>query len=64
MVIMKNAVFWDVTLCGCCKNRRLEEHKTRIGELGTLAVTNVSTTTSSTSISSQHVSVASYCYRS
>jgi hypothetical protein len=21
-VIMKNAVFWDVTLCGSCKNRR------------------------------------------
>jgi hypothetical protein len=21
-VIMKNGVFWDVTLCGSCKNRR------------------------------------------
>jgi hypothetical protein len=21
-VTMKNAVFWDVTRCGCCKNRR------------------------------------------
>jgi hypothetical protein len=21
-VTMKNAVFWDVTSCGCCKNRR------------------------------------------
>jgi hypothetical protein len=20
---MKNGLFWDVTLCGCCKNRRL-----------------------------------------
>jgi hypothetical protein len=24
-VTMKNADFWDVTLCGCCKNGRLEE---------------------------------------
>jgi hypothetical protein len=23
-VTMKNAVFWDVTPCGSCKNRRLE----------------------------------------
>jgi hypothetical protein len=22
---MKNALFWDVTPCGCCKNRRLQE---------------------------------------
>jgi hypothetical protein len=21
-VTMKNGVFWDVTPCGCCKNRR------------------------------------------
>jgi hypothetical protein len=21
-VIMKNAVFWDVVPCGCCKNQR------------------------------------------
>jgi hypothetical protein len=21
---MKNVIFWDVTLCGCCKSRRLE----------------------------------------
>jgi hypothetical protein len=24
-VIMKNALFWDVTLCGSCKNRRFGE---------------------------------------
>jgi hypothetical protein len=23
-VTMKNAVFWDVTPCGCCKNQRFE----------------------------------------
>jgi hypothetical protein len=23
-IIMKNAVFWDVTPCGSCKNRRFE----------------------------------------
>jgi hypothetical protein len=34
-VTMKNAVFWDVTPCGSCKSIRV----TRIGELGTLAVT-------------------------
>jgi hypothetical protein len=22
VVTMKNAVFWDVTPCGCCRNRR------------------------------------------
>jgi hypothetical protein len=38
---MKNAFFWDVTLCGSCKNRRFGEFSssfirvTRIGELGT-----------------------------
>jgi hypothetical protein len=44
---MKNAVFWDVTLCGSCKNDVSEELNTsiigvtRIGELGTtLAVTS------------------------
>jgi hypothetical protein len=25
MVAMKNAIFWDVTLCGCCKNQCSEE---------------------------------------
>jgi hypothetical protein len=42
---MKNGVFWDITPCGLCKNRRFEELSasiigvTRIGELGiTLAV--------------------------
>jgi hypothetical protein len=43
---MKNGIFWDVTLCGSCKNRRFGGisasfiRVTRIGELGTtLAVT-------------------------
>jgi hypothetical protein len=43
---MKNGVFWDVTPCGSCKNRRSEElsasfiRVTGIDELGTtLAVT-------------------------
>jgi hypothetical protein len=40
-VTMKNAAFWDVMLCGSCKNRVSEEPSasinrvTRIGELGT-----------------------------
>jgi hypothetical protein len=44
---MKNVLFWYVTLCGSCKNRRFEELSaffikvTRIGELGTkLAVSS------------------------
>jgi hypothetical protein len=45
-VIMKNAVFWNVTPCGMCTNRRLEERiasiirVTRISELGKLAITS------------------------
>jgi hypothetical protein len=46
-VTMKNDVFWDVTLCGSCKNRRFGEPSasfirvTRICELGTtLAATS------------------------
>jgi hypothetical protein len=46
-VTMKNGVFWDVTPCGSCKNRRFGGTSasvirvTRIGELGTaLAVTS------------------------
>jgi hypothetical protein len=43
-VTMKNGVFWDVTPCDSCKNRRFGSASfirvTRIGELGTtLAVT-------------------------
>jgi hypothetical protein len=45
-VTLKNGVFWDVMLCGSCKNRRFGGtyapiiRVTRIGELGTtLAVT-------------------------
>jgi hypothetical protein len=44
---MKNAVFWDVTPCDSCKNRRfggtyfLHQQGLKIGELGTtLAVTS------------------------
>jgi hypothetical protein len=43
---MKNAVFWDVTPCGSCKNQRFGEISAsiirvrRIGELGTLTVTS------------------------
>jgi hypothetical protein len=44
---MKNAVFWDVTPCGSCKNRCFLEERvatilrvTTIGEVGTLAVTS------------------------
>jgi hypothetical protein len=42
---IKKAVFWDVTPCGSCKIRRFEERInriikiTRIGKLGSLAVT-------------------------
>jgi hypothetical protein len=47
-LFLKNGVFWDITPCGSCKNRRSEEPSafirvTRIGELGTtLAVTSSS----------------------
>jgi hypothetical protein len=40
---MKNAIFWEVTPCGSCKNLRFGESVasiikvTRIGELGTLS---------------------------
>jgi hypothetical protein len=43
---MKNGVFWDVTPCNSCKKGVSEERSasfirvTRIGELGTLAVTS------------------------
>jgi hypothetical protein len=40
-VTMKDTVFWDVTPCGSCKNRRSASiiRLTRIGELGkTMAV--------------------------
>jgi hypothetical protein len=39
---MKNAVFWDVAPRDSCKNRRFASiiRVTRIGELGTLAVTS------------------------
>jgi hypothetical protein len=47
-VIMEIAIFWDVMLCGSCKNQHFREHSasiirvTRIGELGTtLAVTSM-----------------------
>jgi hypothetical protein len=47
LLSQKNGVFWDVTPCGSCKNRRFEDlgasfiRVTRIGELGTtLAVTS------------------------
>jgi hypothetical protein len=38
---MKNAVFWDVTPCGSCKNKRfggtyrLHHHGEKISEFGT-----------------------------
>jgi hypothetical protein len=32
---MKNGVFWDVTPCDSCKNRRSGGRVTRIGEIGT-----------------------------
>jgi hypothetical protein len=41
-VTMKNVVFWDITPCGCYKNRRfggthhLHYQVIRIGELGTI----------------------------
>jgi hypothetical protein len=43
-VTMKNAVLWDVTPCGSCKNRRSGEcivsiiRITRIGKLGTMLI--------------------------
>jgi hypothetical protein len=63
-VLTKNGVFWDVTPCGSCKNRREELSPpsimvTRIDELGTtLAVT--SNRRKPLGISSQRASVASY----
>jgi hypothetical protein len=54
---MKNAIFWDVTPYGSCKNRRFGgtlyfHHQSDKSELGTMLAV---------SISLQHVSVASYC---
>jgi hypothetical protein len=43
---MKNAVFWDVTQCGPCKNRRIGgtitsiTKMTRTSELGTIVTAN------------------------
>jgi hypothetical protein len=43
---MKNAVFWDITPCGSCKDRHFEERiasiikVTKIGELGTTLAVN------------------------
>jgi hypothetical protein len=60
-VTIKNAVFWDVTLCGSCKNRHFGGKHctiirlTRISELGT--------TEAGTVVSSQSDSVVSYCLR-
>jgi hypothetical protein len=46
-VAVKNVVFWDVTTCGSCKSRHFGEELrasiirvTRMGEVGTLAVTS------------------------
>jgi hypothetical protein len=46
-MVLKTGIFWDVMLCGSCKNDVSEElnasiiRVTRIGELGTIiAVTN------------------------
>jgi hypothetical protein len=45
-VAMKNAIFWDVTLCGSLSTEVSEElsasiiRVTRIAELGTLAITS------------------------
>jgi hypothetical protein len=45
-VTMKNAVFWDLTRCGSCKNLHSEKRITYnkrvdgISKVGTLAVTN------------------------
>jgi hypothetical protein len=76
---VKNAVFWDVTPCGSCKNRRFGGtcasviRVTIIGVLGTkLALTsnrralrrnNESVFLLFLTISSQRASVASYSYR-
>jgi hypothetical protein len=64
---MKNAVFWDATLCGSCKNRRSEEHSTTIIRVTrvdvirtTLAVTSNRSTLRRNTIE-QRASVASYC---
>jgi hypothetical protein len=60
-VTMKDAVFWDDTPCGSCKNEVSEERiasiikSARIGEVGTMLAV-----TSNRSISSQQASVASY----
>jgi hypothetical protein len=63
-VTMKNGVFWDVTPCGSCKDRRfggtwrLLHQGEKIGELGT---TQAETSNRRTllGISSQRTSVAS-----
>jgi hypothetical protein len=53
---MKNLVFWDVALCGSCKNASIIR-VTRIGELGTmLAITG-----SYVFLCMLRLLVASYC---
>jgi hypothetical protein len=63
-VTMKNGIFWDVTPCGSCKNRRFWEPSasfirvTWIGELGT----TLAATSNRLVISSQRAAVASCSY--
>jgi hypothetical protein len=50
-VTMKNGIFWDVTLCGSCKNWLLEEciaSITRVERISTLGTTLAVTSNCST----------------
>jgi hypothetical protein len=64
---LKNAVFWDVTPCGSCKNRRFRGsyrlHMTRIGELRTaLAVTSNRSTQQRNTFSETSVRTKSFSF--
>jgi hypothetical protein len=57
-VTMKNGVFWDVTPCGSCKNRRFGgtwrrlHQGDKIGELGTTQAATSNRRTRRTSVAS------------
>jgi hypothetical protein len=59
---MKNAVFWDVTPCGSCKNRHLGGTNRCLhqGEKNKRAKNNLAVTTEAL----RRNSIASYWYRS
>jgi hypothetical protein len=58
---LKNALFWDVTLCGFVLTDVSEERSASIIRLTTIRVLETLEVNSNRNISLQHSSVASYC---